>query len=261
MSTLDDRVYQALVSALLLGSLPPGTQLVETRIAKLFGVSRERVRKVLQRLGNERLIEVIARRGAFVSRPSLSQAREIYEARRIVEGGVAARLAGRLTNAQEGLLRDHARLEAAANAGGDRALSLQLAGEFHHLLASFCANAFVTRELQELISRIVMLEACFVTEPGVASACACEEHDAITQAIIAGDGAAAANAMHNHLSMVESRLQPNKVQRQDIDADAILLSGWERLRRERPGTESVKKSEAGTPGESESKNAGIGNGR
>jgi len=230
MSTLDDRVYQALVSALLFGSLPPGTQLVETRIANLFGVSRERVRKVLQRLGNERLIEVIARRGAFVSSPSLSQAQEIYEARRIVEGGVAARLAGRLTKAQEASLREHARLEARANVRGDRALSIQLAGEFHHLLASFCANAFVTRELQELISRIVMLEACFVTEPGVASACACEEHHVISQAIIRGDGAAAAEAMHVHLTMVESRLQPDKVQRQDVDADAILLSAWDRSR-------------------------------
>jgi DNA-binding GntR family transcriptional regulator len=229
MATLDDRVYQALVSALLFGSLPPGTQLVETRIANLFGVSRERVRKVLQRLGNERLIEVIARRGAFVSSPSLSQAQEIYEARRIVEGGVAARLAGRLTQAQKGLLSDHARREARANAQGDRVLSIQLAGEFHHLLAGFCANAFVTRALQELISRIVMLEACFVAEPGVASACACEEHHAITQAIIEGDSASAAKAMHAHLSMVESRLQPNKVQRQDVDPDAVLLSAWQRL--------------------------------
>jgi len=261
MSTLDDRVYRALVSALLLGSLPPGTQLVETRIANLFGVSRERVRKVLQRLGNERLIEVIARRGAFVSSPSLSQAREIYEARRIVEGGVAARLAGRLTKAQEGLLRDHAHLEAAANARNDRALSIQLAGEFHHLLASFCANAFVMRELQELISRIVMLEACFVAEPGVASACACEEHHSITQAIIQGDSASAAKAMHVHLSMVESRLQPNKVQRQDVDSDAILLSAWDRLSQEQAWSGSVKMSKGKAEVEPQNKDGVISNGR
>jgi len=229
MSDLDDRVYEALASSLLLGRLPPGTQLVETRIAKLFGVSRERVRKVLQRLGNERLIEVIARRGAFVSSPSASQAQEIYEARRIVEGGVAARLAGRLTKTQEGLLRKHARSEAQAYKRGDRALSLKLAGEYHHLLAGFCENAFVTRELQELISRIVMLEACFVAEPGVASACACEEHEAITQCIVKGDSAAAVKAMHVHLSMVETRLQPNKVQRHDVDPERILAQAWDRL--------------------------------
>jgi DNA-binding GntR family transcriptional regulator len=227
----EDLIYEALSTSLLMGQLQPGTQLVETRIANIFGVSRERVRKVLQRLGHERLIEVIAHRGAFVSDPSLSQAREIYEARRIIEGGVAARLAGRLTSAQIEQLRTHSGHEVKAIQHGDRALSIQLSSHFHHLLATFCANPFVTRELDELISRIVMLEAFFVAEPGVASQCACEEHRDIADALIDGDAARAVKAMHVHLSMIETRLQPEMFVRPAVDPDLVLKRAWEKVKK------------------------------
>jgi DNA-binding GntR family transcriptional regulator len=226
----EDLIYEALSTSLLAGQLQPGTQLVETRIANIFGVSRERVRKVLQRLGHERLIEVIAHRGAFVSHPSLSQAREIYEARRIIEGGVASRLAGRLTPAQIEQLRVHSAHEIDAIRRGDRALSIQLSSRFHHLLATFCANPFVTRELEELVSRIVMLEAFFVAEPGAASQCSCDEHGDIVDALIDGDTARAVKSMHVHLSMIETRLQPEMFVRPAVDPDVVLQRAWDKVK-------------------------------
>ena len=131
MAATEDLIYDILAKTLLAGRLPPGAQLVEARLAKLFGVSRERIRKVLHRLGHARLLELIPNRGAFVASPTLDQAREIYEARRIVEGGIAGRLAGRLTDAQAAALEEHSRLEAAALKRGDRAQSIRLSGEFH----------------------------------------------------------------------------------------------------------------------------------
>ncbi|MFL9909235.1 GntR family transcriptional regulator [Paraburkholderia sp. RL17-337-BIB-A] len=226
----EDLIYEALSTSLLTGQLQPGTQLVETRIANIFGVSRERVRKVLQRLGHERLIEVIAHRGAFVSHPSLSQAREIYEARRIIEGGVASRLAGRLTPAQVEQLRVHSAHEIDAIRRGDRALSIQLSSRFHHLLATFCANPFVTRELEELVSRILMLEAFFVAEPGAASQCSCDEHRDIVDALIDGDTARAVKSMHVHLSMIETRLQPEMFVRPAVDPDVVLQRAWDKVK-------------------------------
>src|SRR3954464_15917845 len=96
----EEQIHQVLTGVLLAGRLPPGTQLIETRLAGIFGVSRERVRKVLHRLGHERLVEIIPNRGCFVSSPTLVQAREIYDARRILEGGIVGWLAGRLSDAQ-----------------------------------------------------------------------------------------------------------------------------------------------------------------
>ncbi len=105
MKKKDDAVYDTLSRALLTGALPAGTQLIETRVAAIFGVSRERVRKALHQLGHERLLELVPNKGAFVKAPTLEQARDIYEARRVVEGGIVARLTGRLSLQQMERLR------------------------------------------------------------------------------------------------------------------------------------------------------------
>jgi DNA-binding GntR family transcriptional regulator len=225
MAEPDDLIYLALSKALLAGQLPPGAQLVETRVASLFGVSRERVRKVLHRLGHERLIDVIPQRGAFVSAPTLSQAREVYEARRIIEGGVAARLAGQLTSSQIQQLRKHGEREALALKAGDRGLSIELSRQFHLLLGEFCGNAFVIRELQELVSRTSMLEAFF--EPETASQCGCNEHHEIVDALAAGEAALAIRMMHVHLSLIETRLRPEPPGTRTYDMDVLLTQAWE----------------------------------
>lgn len=222
MHPQEQAIYQCLAQTLLSGRLTPGWQMVESRLAQVFGVSRERVRKVLHRLGHERLLDVIPNRGCFVPNPTLVQAREIYEARRIVEGGIVGRLAGLLSTAQIDALADHGRRENAALHAGDRGLSIRLSGEFHMLLAGFANSAFVLREMQELVGRTAMLVAFF--EPASSSSCACEEHQEILDALRRGDGARAMKAMHAHLSLIETRLVPRTapsagVDGMDTDAD------------------------------------------
>ena len=224
MHPQEQAIHATLSQTLLAGRLAPGSQLVETRLAQIFGVSRERVRKVLHRLGHERLLDLIPNRGCFVSSPTLVQAREIYEARRIVEGGIAARLAGRLSAEQLDALVAHGRREHAALHAGDRARSIQLSGEFHLLLAGFADSPFVLRALQELVSRTAMLVAFF--EAAAASSCACEEHDDIVQALRQGDAARATRAMHVHLSLIETRLKPRAAPQDVQDVDTEIAQAW-----------------------------------
>lgn len=220
----EESIHRVLSQTLLAGRLAPGTQLVETRLAAVFGVTRERVRKVLHRLGHERLLEVVPNRGCFVSNPTLAQAREIYDARRIVEGGIAGWLAGRIGADQIAALQAHAEREHAALHAGDRAQSIRLSGEFHMLLAGFTDSPFVMRELQELVSRTSMLVAFF--EPAASSECACEEHDEILQALQQGDAARAVKAMHVHLSLIETRLRPRLTSAAVPDAEAEIARAW-----------------------------------
>ena len=225
MRAQEELIHQTIATTLLAGRLAPRTQLVETRLATIFGVSRERIRKVLQRLGHARLLELIPNRGAFVASPTLDQAREIYEARRIVEGGIAGRLAGRLSRAQAATLREHARREQAALKRGDRALSIRLSGEFHTLLAECAGSPMVQRQLQELVSRTSMLVAFF--EPAASSECACEEHAEILAAVLTADAGRAIKAMHTHLSLIETRLTPRPASRvAAVDADSELARAW-----------------------------------
>ena len=224
MTATEELIYRTLAQTLLAGRLSPGSQLIETRLAAIFGVSRERIRKVLHRPGHERLLDLIPNRGSFVSNPTLEQAREIYEARRIIEGGIVGRLAGRLTETQVRRLRAHGKLEHAALHAGDRALSIRLSGEFHILLAEQTESAFVVRQLQELVSRTSMLVAFF--EPAASSECACEEHEDILQALAQGEAARAVKAMHVHLSLIETRLRPRPAAEPAADAETEIATAW-----------------------------------
>ena len=220
----DEAIHATLSGLLLTGALPAGTQLVETRVAAIFGVSRERVRKVLHRLGHERLLEMVPNRGSFVRAPSLEQAREIYAARRVTEGGIVAWLAAQgLATPQLDTLRRHLAAEEAAAAAGDRAASVRLSGEFHLLLAQATGNALVEGNLRELVSRTALLVALF--EQGNASHCGCEEHRTILAELERSNVTGALGAMHAHLSLIETRLRP-RGEAAAVDADAVLRKAW-----------------------------------
>jgi DNA-binding GntR family transcriptional regulator len=72
--------------------IPPGAKLLETQLAKEFGVSRTRVREALTELELRGLIERIPNRGAVVCMLDLTQVFEIYDVREALEG-LAVRLA------------------------------------------------------------------------------------------------------------------------------------------------------------------------
>jgi DNA-binding GntR family transcriptional regulator len=60
---MDDQAFEAAMAerlrvTILSGLLPPGTKLPEETLAETFGVSRTRVRPVLQRLAYEQLVEL-----------------------------------------------------------------------------------------------------------------------------------------------------------------------------------------------------------
>ena len=76
--TIHARIYDAIVEQ----RLPPGTKLGEETLCEIFGVSRTMIRRVLQRLASEHVVEARPHRGAFVARPSVEEAREVFEARR-----------------------------------------------------------------------------------------------------------------------------------------------------------------------------------
>lgn len=223
MAADDETIHQVISAALLAGRLAPGAPLRELALAEVFGVSRERVRKVLQRLGNERLLLLVPNRGAFVAEPTLEQAREIYEARRILEGGIVGFLAPLLSSGDARQLRDHLKKETAAMERGDRAEGVRLSADFHYLLARATGSAFVENELQQLVSRTSMLVAVF--EPARSMRCACEEHAEIVDALEAGNGAGAMKAMHRHLALIETRLRPAPEVSSE-DPVTVLRAAW-----------------------------------
>ena len=93
--------------------IAPGAKLSEEELGDIYGVSRTTVRAALQALTHRRLIEHQRNRGAFVAQPSVREAREVFEARALLEPQTARAAAERATPADI-----HALANALARAGG-----------------------------------------------------------------------------------------------------------------------------------------------
>ena len=83
-SEISDRILEAVMAR----KLEPGSRLGEQQLAMLFDCSRTIVREALTRLAARGIVTVSARRGWYVVEPSQDEAREAFEARRVIETGL-----------------------------------------------------------------------------------------------------------------------------------------------------------------------------
>lgn len=197
----DEAIYRNLYAAIVENHLEPGTKLPEDTLAEAFDVSRTSIRKVLQRLAYERLVDIRLNRGATVAQPTVKEARDIFAARRIVECGVMPQVVAKATSSRLDALRDVVRREHEAEARGDRREAIYLSGEFHVALARTADNEAIADFLAGLVSRSSLVIATYGAP--LAGSCRHSEHHDVLDLIAAGDVEGARAWMERHLKDVE----------------------------------------------------------
>lgn len=214
-----DEIYEKIYVAILEHRLPPGTKLAEERLAEIFGVSRARVREVLARLAHEQTVELFPKRGAFVAKPTIEQAMDVFEARRLIEPAVLRRLVETLTPERVARLRQHHALEQDARRRDDKRAIVRLSGEFHALLADLAGNSALARHMRELTTQTCLI--IFLYDAPTASTCLADEHAEIVEAVAHRDTARAEALMLEHLDHIESslKLEPGT---EEVDLEAIF---------------------------------------
>ena len=100
--------------------LAPGAKLVEQKLADHFGVSRTLVRQALFQLAQNRLVRMEPARGAFVASPTVQEARQLFQVRRMLEAEMARTFCRETTPARLKALREHIAQENAAAQAGER---------------------------------------------------------------------------------------------------------------------------------------------
>jgi DNA-binding GntR family transcriptional regulator len=216
----EHEIYERIVAAIIEHRLPPGTQLIEEKLAGVFGVTRSRVRSVLARLAHEKLVTLHRNRGAFVAAPSVAEARDVFGARRLLEPGLLERVIERATARDIAALRAHVKKEDAARAAQDRQAIIRLSGEFHLVLAEIAGNALVVQMLKEL-SSLTCLIIILYDAPAL-PACPHEEHGELTDAIEERDVARASALMVKHLEHVEASLRLVGEQSPEVDLQEVF---------------------------------------
>jgi DNA-binding GntR family transcriptional regulator len=219
-AAIEQRLHETLSRALLEGRLTPGAKLPEHRLAALFHVSRERVRKVLHRLVAEHRLEAVPQRGVFVPNPTFEEIGRTYLAHRVFEAGVIAELARRSNTAILDKLESHLEEERIAADRGDRAASVGLSGEFHLMLVDSLESPELSRFLRELLARSSLMVSAF--EPVRLSLCGVDEHAAIAAALRAGDAERAIALSGEHFRHIEERLAQGLAERANVTIEQAL---------------------------------------
>ena len=198
-----DEIYERILTAITEHRLQPGTQLIEDRLARIFDVSRTKIREATGRLVHDRIAINIPNRGAFVASPSAKEAREIFVARRLIEPALIRQVASHATPKQIATLRAHVAKETAARAREGYAI-IPLSGEFHLLLADMAGNSFLARTLRELESITCLIIILYDTNG--AQGCPYDDHHQLVDAIESRDPERAATLMLEHIDHIEQSL-------------------------------------------------------
>jgi DNA-binding GntR family transcriptional regulator len=199
------RIVDAIVQAIVERRLMPGTKLAESQIGELFSVSRTVVRQALNQLSRDRLVTLEPARGAFVAQPGVEEAQQVFQARQLIEAGIARELCARITPPQIAELRTHLKRERDAVARTDVSGRTHLLADFHVVLARLLGNEVLAQVLADLLSRSSLIALMYQSSHSAEHSQA--EHVAIVDALERRDVRAAAKLMARHLHSVEHNLR------------------------------------------------------
>lgn len=207
-SSSTEVIVNAVTRAIVEHRLQPGAKLVEQTIGDRFGVSRTIVRQALIRLSQLKLVRLEPARGAFVAQPSMTEAREVFAVRRMVESQMLRALVDQAKPADIKRLKAHLKAEREAVSRIDVATRTKLLFDFHVRLAEVLGNQVLTELIQELVSRCSLITLMYQSSDDAGASNA--EHVGILQAIEARDADEAIRLMNAHLNTVEHQLTEHR---------------------------------------------------
>jgi DNA-binding GntR family transcriptional regulator len=198
--TLREQVFEHLREQILSGALEPGTELQEVGLASSLGISRGPLREALGRLAAEGLVTITPRRGAVVTKLTRAEFIEAYQVREALES-LAVRLAvPRLTDA------DRAALHSLADAMAEHVRADEVDAffeanlRFHGVFVRASGNEKLQRMHAQLIGQMSrLMRKSHELRGGMEQSIG--EHQAILDAVDAGDVARAVQLLEEHIEV------------------------------------------------------------
>lgn len=205
--------YGLILHAIDIGTYKPGNRLVESELADRFGVSRTPIREALQRLETQSMLTRDGR-SLIVASLDHNQMAELYTVRTALEG-LAAELAAQHAATEEVRVL-YAMVEEDHEFLSNPSRLSQANRRFHRQIHLASHNQFLVRQLDLVYRSMALLATTSLAAEGRGEV-ALAEHLAIVQAIEARDGAAASQALRDHLSIAfQTRL---RIDAGEISAD------------------------------------------
>lgn len=199
----------------------PGMKLSEDEVGEVFGVGRALVRQALQSMAHEGLVTIERNRGAFVSKPTVKEAREVFEARALLEPQTARAAAERAKPEDIKVLERHIEQEHAALAANESGKALKLSGLFHIEIARIADQRTIEAFIQQLVSRSSLVIALYWQRRS--ALCESHAHHALLDAFKHNSADHAEELMKGHLLDLVSQLNLRAVEKETLSLRDALL--------------------------------------
>jgi DNA-binding GntR family transcriptional regulator len=203
-SVLADQVKDRLLEDILSGRLPPGSRIIETKVARELGTSQAPVREALRGLEALGVVEITPFRGSCVRRPSRREILEAYAVRSALETLAARMAVPRMTAADRaGLVRELEAMRAAARDGDGHGVA-EADARFHARIVELADNGTLTkvwRSLEPFLRTYITLVV-----PGADPHWSAELHAPIVEALERDDADGVVEAIGRHFDAVSDNM-------------------------------------------------------
>tara|TARA_R110002095_G_scaffold78106_2_gene67081 strand:+ start:17555 stop:18217 length:663 start_codon:yes stop_codon:yes gene_type:complete len=204
-------VVQRILAAVIRGEFPIGHRMVIQNLAEQFGVSATPVREALVELASIGIVENLPNRGAVMREFGVTQIREIYQLRRLLEVEAVRTACGKIEpHRLTDLSNEFAAIakEARDQNWSQKAMSLDI--RLHSLIAAHCGSLRLQDELRRYNTLIQAIREV-VDNESQAQEIALSDHAAIIKALQKNECDRAALEMEQHIrntaNLVEELMQ------------------------------------------------------
>ncbi|AEU36753.1 GntR family transcriptional regulator [Granulicella mallensis] len=198
---LTELAYLSVKQSLVDGSLGEGQRLTEESLSTQLGISKSPIREALTRLESEGLLNIEARRGAYVRRFNSKDVSDLYDLRELLEVhavGLAVITPAFLGALAESIEHTRKHLDA-----GDRMAHVEEDIRFHNLIAAATGNEELRRVLENMNHKSLL---CRSKTFNLSSTMAPVSHSRIYLALKDGERVLAQQAMKDHIQYVRNSL-------------------------------------------------------
>ena len=204
--SLSNKARRKTEELILSGSLVAGSKITERDLAERLGMSRAPVREAIRELVSVGLLEQISARQIVVRQLELSEVKEIFEIRGMLEARAASLASVLITAEQYKALEElHLRMKTTA-ANNDLAHYFKQNISFHKLIHEIAAAPRLATLIDQVMRESLLFRSRgLVDEANICSSIA--EHEELLKALRVGDRELAGLLMSRHIQGGFNRLE------------------------------------------------------
>ena len=153
---LNEIIYKGLREAIIIGIIPVGAHINEKAYADYMNISRTPIRKAIERLKQEELIEYKPNYGAVVKKVTVDDAKEFYEIRKILDVLATTKAMDIMDNDDFKKMERYISKANMAHSIGDADTVIEASAEFNRLMYQFAKMPkliIIIDQLREYLSR------------------------------------------------------------------------------------------------------------